>query len=174
MTEEGGDSNDIRSSYDEIDEEDEITLQGTSFSLYYSGTFMPAKNAAPQTSMKEIVAILSGDLELPPLPVEYSPSPPSHFRSHRKARSGLNDKHLLNLTSCFQLKFKSSFQVDMTLQDGRSFEGTCLMYTTDGLLLRETLKDKNLDNYSWYVDANMTRHDGTYCQPRWFLSSKSC
>ncbi|GKD33014.1 hypothetical protein Tco_1248523 [Tanacetum coccineum] len=38
-------------------------------------------------SMKEIVAMLYGDLELPPLPVEYSPSPPSRFRSHRKARA---------------------------------------------------------------------------------------
>ncbi|GJR07539.1 receptor-like serine/threonine-protein kinase [Tanacetum coccineum] len=37
-------------------------------------------------SMKEIVAMLSGDLELPPLRVEYSPSPPSRFRSHRKAQ----------------------------------------------------------------------------------------
>ncbi|GKB46255.1 Myc-type, basic helix-loop-helix domain-containing protein, partial [Tanacetum coccineum] len=56
--------------------------QGTSFSLYYSGTFMPAL----QPSMKEIVAMLSRDLELPPLLVEYSHLPPSRFRSHRKAR----------------------------------------------------------------------------------------
>ncbi|GJX86749.1 hypothetical protein Tco_0337523 [Tanacetum coccineum] len=69
---------------------------GTSFSLYYNGTFMPAKNPAPQTSMKEIVAILSGDLELPPLPVEYSPSPPSYFRSHRKARY---NKEMISLPS---------------------------------------------------------------------------
>ncbi|GJT06026.1 receptor-like serine/threonine-protein kinase [Tanacetum coccineum] len=44
------------------------------------------KNPALRPSMKEIVAMLSGDLEPPPLPVEYSPSPPSRFRSHRKAR----------------------------------------------------------------------------------------
>ncbi|GKB39188.1 NADH-cytochrome b5 reductase 1 [Tanacetum coccineum] len=38
-------------------------------------------------------------------------------------------------------------KVDVTLQDGRSFEGTCLKYMTDGVLLRETLKDENLDIY---------------------------
>nr|GFA89924.1 hypothetical protein [Tanacetum cinerariifolium] len=37
--------------------------------------------------------------------------------------------------------------VDVTLQDGRSFQGTCLKYMTD-VLLRKTLKDENLDNYS--------------------------
>ncbi|GJW63247.1 augmin subunit 2, partial [Tanacetum coccineum] len=63
--------------------------QGTSFNLYYNGTFMPAKNPTLQPSMKEIVAMLSSDLELPSLPVKYSPSPPSRFRSHRKARMSL-------------------------------------------------------------------------------------
>ncbi|XP_024981685.1 receptor-like serine/threonine-protein kinase At4g25390 [Cynara cardunculus var. scolymus] len=44
------------------------------------------KSPALRPSMKEVVAMLSGDLEPPPLPVEYSPSPPSRFRSHRKVR----------------------------------------------------------------------------------------
>lgn len=44
------------------------------------------KSPALRPSMKEVVAMLSGDLEPPPLPVEYSPSTPSRFRSHRKAR----------------------------------------------------------------------------------------
>ncbi|KAL8240874.1 hypothetical protein R6Q59_014229 [Mikania micrantha] len=44
------------------------------------------KSPALRPSMKEVVAMLSGDLEPPPLPVEYSPSPPSRFKSHRKAR----------------------------------------------------------------------------------------
>nr|GEV41451.1 receptor-like serine/threonine-protein kinase At4g25390 [Tanacetum cinerariifolium] len=74
-----------------------ISLQGTRFSLYYSGTFMPAKNPALQPSMKEIVAMLSSDLDLPPLPVECSPSIPSGFRSHRKARQ--NRAALLPKTS---------------------------------------------------------------------------
>ncbi|GJW63556.1 NADH-cytochrome b5 reductase 1, partial [Tanacetum coccineum] len=39
-------------------------------------------------------------------------------------------------------------KVDVTLQDGRSFEGTSSKYMTDGVLLRETLKDENLDIYS--------------------------
>ncbi|GKA91785.1 hypothetical protein Tco_0813710 [Tanacetum coccineum] len=38
-------------------------------------------------------------------------------------------------------------KVDVTLQDGRSFEGTSSKYMTDGVLLRETLKDENLDIY---------------------------
>nr|GEZ37013.1 receptor-like serine/threonine-protein kinase At4g25390 [Tanacetum cinerariifolium] len=49
-------------------------------------TFMSAKNPALQPSMKEILAMLTGDLELPPLRVEYSLSPPSRFKSHRKAQ----------------------------------------------------------------------------------------
>ncbi|KAJ0551772.1 putative protein kinase RLK-Pelle-RLCK-XI family [Helianthus annuus] len=44
------------------------------------------KSPALRPSMKEVVAMLSGELEPPPLPVEYSPSPPSRFKSHRKAR----------------------------------------------------------------------------------------
>nr|XP_043610243.1 receptor-like serine/threonine-protein kinase At4g25390 [Erigeron canadensis] len=44
------------------------------------------KSPALRPSMKEVVAMLSGELEPPPLPMEYSPSPPSRFRSHRKAR----------------------------------------------------------------------------------------
>lgn len=44
------------------------------------------KSPALRPSMKEVVAMLSGDLEPPPLPVEYSPSPPSRFKSHRKVR----------------------------------------------------------------------------------------
>ncbi|XP_076928758.1 receptor-like serine/threonine-protein kinase At4g25390 [Bidens hawaiensis] len=44
------------------------------------------KNPALRPSMKEVVATLSGELEPPPLPVEYSPSPPSRFKSHRKVR----------------------------------------------------------------------------------------
>ncbi|XP_076923638.1 receptor-like serine/threonine-protein kinase At4g25390 [Bidens hawaiensis] len=44
------------------------------------------KVAAHRPSMKEVVAMLSGDLEPPPLPVEYSLSPPSRYRSRRKAR----------------------------------------------------------------------------------------
>ncbi|CAI9273992.1 unnamed protein product [Lactuca saligna] len=44
------------------------------------------KSPAFRPSMKEVVAMLSGDLEPPPLPVEYSPSPPSRFKSHRKLR----------------------------------------------------------------------------------------
>ncbi|XP_071705998.1 receptor-like serine/threonine-protein kinase At4g25390 [Rutidosis leptorrhynchoides] len=44
------------------------------------------KSPAQRPSMKEVVAMLSGELEPPPLPVEYSPSTPSRFRSRRKAR----------------------------------------------------------------------------------------
>lgn len=44
------------------------------------------KSPALRPSMKEVVAMLSGDLEPPPLPAEYSPSPPSRFKSHRKLR----------------------------------------------------------------------------------------
>ncbi|KAI3808851.1 hypothetical protein L1987_24814 [Smallanthus sonchifolius] len=44
------------------------------------------KSPSLRPSMKEVVAMLSGELEPPPLPVEYSPSPPSRFKSHRKVR----------------------------------------------------------------------------------------
>uniref|UniRef100_A0A5B6ZCS5 non-specific serine/threonine protein kinase n=1 Tax=Davidia involucrata TaxID=16924 RepID=A0A5B6ZCS5_DAVIN len=39
-------------------------------------------------SMKEVVGMLSGELEAPQLPVEFSPSPPSHFpfKSRKKVR----------------------------------------------------------------------------------------
>nr|GEW75541.1 L-arabinokinase-like [Tanacetum cinerariifolium] len=38
--------------------------------------------------------------------------------------------------------------VNVTLHDGIYFVNKCLMYMTYGVLLRETLKDDNLDNYS--------------------------
>ncbi|KAJ8536723.1 hypothetical protein K7X08_035124 [Anisodus acutangulus] len=46
------------------------------------------KSPARRPSMKEVVGMLSGDLEAPQLPVELSPSPPSRlpFKSHKKAR----------------------------------------------------------------------------------------
>lgn len=46
------------------------------------------KLPAYRPSMKEVVGMLSGDLDIPPLPVELSPSPPSCFtsRSRKKAR----------------------------------------------------------------------------------------
>lgn len=46
------------------------------------------KLPADRPSMKEVVGMLSGDLDIPPLPVELSPSPPSAFtsRSRKKAR----------------------------------------------------------------------------------------
>ncbi|KAL3341986.1 hypothetical protein AABB24_026151 [Solanum stoloniferum] len=46
------------------------------------------KSPARRPSMKEVVGMLSGDLEAPQLPVELSPSPPSRFpiKSHRKVR----------------------------------------------------------------------------------------
>ncbi|KAD5961280.1 hypothetical protein E3N88_12753 [Mikania micrantha] len=52
------------------------------------------KSPALRPSMKEVVAMLSGDLEPPPLPVEYSPSPPSRFKSHRKARDCCIENHI--------------------------------------------------------------------------------
>ncbi|WMV20361.1 hypothetical protein MTR67_013746 [Solanum verrucosum] len=46
------------------------------------------KSPARRPSMKEVVGMLSGDLEAPQLPVELSPSPPSRFpiKSHKKVR----------------------------------------------------------------------------------------
>lgn len=46
------------------------------------------KLPAYRPSMKEVVGMLSGELDTPPLPVELSPSPPSGFtsRSRKKAR----------------------------------------------------------------------------------------
>ncbi|KAL3834546.1 hypothetical protein ACJIZ3_009282 [Penstemon smallii] len=45
------------------------------------------KSPTRRPSMKEVVGMLSGDLICPPLPVEYSPSPPSRaYRSHKKVR----------------------------------------------------------------------------------------
>lgn len=45
------------------------------------------KSPALRPSMKEVVAMLSGDLLPPQLPVEFSPSPPSRFpKSHKKVR----------------------------------------------------------------------------------------
>ncbi|WOG91394.1 hypothetical protein DCAR_0310643 [Daucus carota subsp. sativus] len=46
------------------------------------------KLPANRPTMKEVVGMLSGDLDTPPLPVELSPSPPSGFtsRSRKKAR----------------------------------------------------------------------------------------
>ncbi|XP_022866495.1 receptor-like serine/threonine-protein kinase At4g25390 [Olea europaea var. sylvestris] len=46
------------------------------------------KSPARRPSMKEVVGMLSGDLESPHLPVEFSPSPASRFpyKSHRKVR----------------------------------------------------------------------------------------
>ncbi|KAL7003243.1 hypothetical protein U1Q18_004401 [Sarracenia purpurea var. burkii] len=46
------------------------------------------KSPARRPSMKEVVGMLSGQLECPKLPVELSPSPPSRFpfKSHKKAR----------------------------------------------------------------------------------------
>ncbi|KAA8533803.1 hypothetical protein F0562_031320 [Nyssa sinensis] len=47
------------------------------------------KSPARRPSMKEVVGMLSGDLEAPQLPVELSPSPPSRypFKSHKKGCS---------------------------------------------------------------------------------------
>lgn len=46
------------------------------------------KSPARRPSMKEIVAFLLGELELPQLPIEFSPSPPSRnpYKSHKKVR----------------------------------------------------------------------------------------
>lgn len=46
------------------------------------------KSPARRPSMKEVVGMLSGDLEAPQLPVELSPSPPSRFpfKSHKRVR----------------------------------------------------------------------------------------
>ncbi|KAF3662356.1 Receptor-like serine/threonine-protein kinase [Capsicum chinense] len=46
------------------------------------------KSPACRPSMKEVVGMLSGDLEAPQLPVELSPSPPSRFpfKSHKRVR----------------------------------------------------------------------------------------
>lgn len=46
------------------------------------------KSPARRPSMKEVVGMLSGELESPHLPVEFSPSPPSHFpfKTHKKVR----------------------------------------------------------------------------------------
>ncbi|CAK9164721.1 unnamed protein product [Ilex paraguariensis] len=44
------------------------------------------KSPARRPSMKEVVGMLTGDLEPPPLPVEISPSPPSRHKSHKKVR----------------------------------------------------------------------------------------
>ncbi|XP_057489385.1 receptor-like serine/threonine-protein kinase At2g45590 [Actinidia eriantha] len=44
------------------------------------------KSPARRPSMKEVVGMLSGELESPQLPIEFSPSPPSRFpfKSHKK------------------------------------------------------------------------------------------
>ncbi|GFY92937.1 protein kinase superfamily protein [Actinidia rufa] len=46
------------------------------------------KSPARRPSMKEVVGMLSGELESPQLPIEFSPSPPSRipFKSHKKVR----------------------------------------------------------------------------------------
>ena len=46
------------------------------------------KSPARRPSMKEVVGMLSGELESPQLPSEFSPSPPSHFpfKSRKKVR----------------------------------------------------------------------------------------
>lgn len=46
------------------------------------------KSPTRRPSMKEVVAILLGELELPQLPIEFSPSPPSRnaYKSHKKVR----------------------------------------------------------------------------------------
>ncbi|KZV41054.1 protein kinase [Dorcoceras hygrometricum] len=46
------------------------------------------KSPSRRPSMKDVVGMLSGDLESPKLPVEFSPSPPSHFpyKSRKKFR----------------------------------------------------------------------------------------
>ncbi|XP_073139116.1 receptor-like serine/threonine-protein kinase At4g25390 [Henckelia pumila] len=46
------------------------------------------KSPSRRPSMKDVVGMLSGDLESPKLPVEFSPSPPSHFpyKSRKKVR----------------------------------------------------------------------------------------
>nr|GMC61935.1 receptor-like serine/threonine-protein kinase At4g25390 [Ipomoea batatas]GMC78848.1 receptor-like serine/threonine-protein kinase At4g25390 [Ipomoea batatas]GMD12949.1 receptor-like serine/threonine-protein kinase At4g25390 [Ipomoea batatas]GMD19244.1 receptor-like serine/threonine-protein kinase At4g25390 [Ipomoea batatas]GME13130.1 receptor-like serine/threonine-protein kinase At4g25390 [Ipomoea batatas] len=48
------------------------------------------KSPARRPSMKEVVGMLSGDLEPPQLPPELSPSPPSHskYKPHKKRISG--------------------------------------------------------------------------------------
>ncbi|KAK8335469.1 hypothetical protein V6Z12_A09G056400 [Gossypium hirsutum] len=49
------------------------------------------KSPARRPSMKEVVAILTGDADPPQLPTEFSPSPPSRypFKSRKKVRSSL-------------------------------------------------------------------------------------
>ncbi|CAA2955797.1 receptor-like serine threonine- kinase At4g25390 [Olea europaea subsp. europaea] len=42
------------------------------------------KSPARRPSMKEVVGMLSGDLKTPPLPIEFSPSPPSRPHKSRK------------------------------------------------------------------------------------------
>lgn len=46
------------------------------------------KSPARRPSMKEVVGVLSGDMESPKLPIEFSPSPPSRFpyKSRRKVQ----------------------------------------------------------------------------------------
>ncbi|XP_073297798.1 receptor-like serine/threonine-protein kinase At4g25390 [Primulina huaijiensis] len=46
------------------------------------------KSPSRRPSMRDVVGMLSGDLESPKLPVEFSPSPPSHYpyKSHKKVR----------------------------------------------------------------------------------------
>nr|GEX81019.1 receptor-like serine/threonine-protein kinase At2g45590 [Tanacetum cinerariifolium] len=56
-----------------------------SFGILF-GTFMPAKKPCTSAFCERNSGNASGDLELPPLPVECSLSIPSGFRSHRKAR----------------------------------------------------------------------------------------
>ncbi|KAK7380211.1 hypothetical protein VNO78_32711 [Psophocarpus tetragonolobus] len=57
------------------------------------------KSPARRPSMKEVVGMLSGELEAPQLPVEYSPSTPSRFpfKSRKKGRHTLSDVHLLEI-----------------------------------------------------------------------------
>ncbi|CAI0547089.1 unnamed protein product [Linum tenue] len=55
------------------------------------------KSPAARPSMKEVVGMLSGGVEVPALPIEFSPSPPSRvrFKSKQRKKGSLNtDKPL--------------------------------------------------------------------------------
>ncbi|XVF50720.1 hypothetical protein PTKIN_Ptkin04bG0125200 [Pterospermum kingtungense] len=99
------------------------------------------KSPARRPSMKEVVAMLTGEAEPPQVPTEFSPSPPSRypFKSRKKARlEGLN---------AMQLQFLGVTLRTILTEDNAEIHGENRKPTSVVIsgVLREKLKSKGIE-----------------------------
>ncbi|KAI8564686.1 hypothetical protein RHMOL_Rhmol03G0200800 [Rhododendron molle] len=101
------------------------------------------KSPARRPSMKDVVGMLSGELEPPRLPVEFSPSTPSRFtyKSQRKGRLAavIQDDH--SVVHPVETKIKDCDPISFLMLDSMSFSyrgNTGLNFLYDGELCDES------------------------------------